>query len=277
MSCVPTAIPSTLTSKCHSRAVATLAANKPDSSTDVASDAPADVAAIFVGCETTPTNDMLRGCDKRQAGNTKSIHNYWSRAATDGCARPCRTQSDIHGDPGRDPALDRGHCPSPPDLPLATAGERLNRAGFESKTRSARTRCRTKFQPIDHDELKGRNMKTTSKSISAAAATLADPRWAAVVARDPPADGTFFYSVRTTGVYCRPSVRRAPRAARERRVPRHAGRRRARRLSRLQALQAGPACAGRAARGHGRAVCAASSRTPSRCRRLEALADAAQG
>src|SRR4051812_36809093 len=32
-----------------------------------------------------------------------------------------------------------------------------------------------------------------------------DPRWAAVVARDPRADGTFYYSVRTTGVYCRPS------------------------------------------------------------------------
>ena len=32
-----------------------------------------------------------------------------------------------------------------------------------------------------------------------------DPRWAAVVARDRKADGTFFYSVKTTGVYCRPS------------------------------------------------------------------------
>lgn len=33
----------------------------------------------------------------------------------------------------------------------------------------------------------------------------ADPRWAAVVARDREADGRFYYSVRTTGVYCRPS------------------------------------------------------------------------
>ncbi|MGH9320594.1 MAG: bifunctional DNA-binding transcriptional regulator/O6-methylguanine-DNA methyltransferase Ada [Vicinamibacteria bacterium] len=32
-----------------------------------------------------------------------------------------------------------------------------------------------------------------------------DPRWAAVVARDRSADGTFYYSVDTTGVYCRPS------------------------------------------------------------------------
>jgi AraC family transcriptional regulator, regulatory protein of adaptative response / methylated-DNA-[protein]-cysteine methyltransferase len=39
-----------------------------------------------------------------------------------------------------------------------------------------------------------------------------DPRWAAVVARDATADGTFFYSVRTTGVFCRPScAARTPR------------------------------------------------------------------
>ena len=32
-----------------------------------------------------------------------------------------------------------------------------------------------------------------------------DPRWARVASRDRTADGAFFYSVRTTGVYCRPS------------------------------------------------------------------------
>lgn len=32
-----------------------------------------------------------------------------------------------------------------------------------------------------------------------------DPRWARVVGRDRSADGTFWYSVATTGVYCRPS------------------------------------------------------------------------
>ena len=47
-------------------------------------------------------------------------------------------------------------------------------------------------------------MKTTVKA-QLAAATEADPRWASVVARDPRADGHFFYSVKTTGVYCRPS------------------------------------------------------------------------
>jgi AraC family transcriptional regulator, regulatory protein of adaptative response / methylated-DNA-[protein]-cysteine methyltransferase len=40
-----------------------------------------------------------------------------------------------------------------------------------------------------------------------------DQRWAAVVRRDPNADGQFFYAVKTTGVYCRPScpARRARR------------------------------------------------------------------
>ncbi len=32
-----------------------------------------------------------------------------------------------------------------------------------------------------------------------------DGRWAAVMRRDPAADGVFYYSVATTGVYCRPS------------------------------------------------------------------------
>ncbi|WP_419728017.1 bifunctional DNA-binding transcriptional regulator/O6-methylguanine-DNA methyltransferase Ada [Lichenicola sp.] len=39
----------------------------------------------------------------------------------------------------------------------------------------------------------------------AAADTAADPRWARVLARDAAADGRFWYSVATTGVYCRPS------------------------------------------------------------------------
>lgn len=40
---------------------------------------------------------------------------------------------------------------------------------------------------------------------AAPAPTSDDARWAAVVARDREADGSFFYSVETTGVYCRPS------------------------------------------------------------------------
>jgi AraC family transcriptional regulator, regulatory protein of adaptative response / methylated-DNA-[protein]-cysteine methyltransferase len=43
-----------------------------------------------------------------------------------------------------------------------------------------------------------------------AATTTADPRWQAVVSRNPSADGQFFYSVKTTGVYCRPSCAARP-------------------------------------------------------------------
>lgn len=53
-----------------------------------------------------------------------------------------------------------------------------------------------------------------------AAATVDDPRWAAVAARDAKADGKFVYSVKTTGVYCRPSC--AARQARPENVQFHA-------------------------------------------------------
>ena len=62
----------------------------------------------------------------------------------------------------------------------------------------------------------------TTRSTHAMTETAADPRWAAVVARDPAADGRFFYSVCTTGVYCRPSC--ASRRARPENVAFHATR-----------------------------------------------------
>lgn len=37
-----------------------------------------------------------------------------------------------------------------------------------------------------------------------------DPRWRRMRARDPAADGTFFYSVKTSGVYCLPSCKSRP-------------------------------------------------------------------
>jgi len=48
-------------------------------------------------------------------------------------------------------------------------------------------------------------MRTSPHNARIAAATAGDSRWAAVVARDAAADGKFFYAVKTTGVYCRPS------------------------------------------------------------------------
>jgi len=47
--------------------------------------------------------------------------------------------------------------------------------------------------------------KKSQHAASTLANTLADPRWAAILARDASADGTFYYAVKTTGVYCRPS------------------------------------------------------------------------
>lgn len=47
---------------------------------------------------------------------------------------------------------------------------------------------------------------TPAKTLKPAPLPVADdPRWARVVARDKAADGDFWYSVSTTGVYCRPS------------------------------------------------------------------------
>jgi AraC family transcriptional regulator, regulatory protein of adaptative response / methylated-DNA-[protein]-cysteine methyltransferase len=45
----------------------------------------------------------------------------------------------------------------------------------------------------------------STKSSAYAAAIEADPRWATLLRRDAAADGSFVYSVATTGVYCRPS------------------------------------------------------------------------
>ena len=48
-------------------------------------------------------------------------------------------------------------------------------------------------------------MNLLAKKVRPVAATVQDPRWADVVARNAEADGKFYFGVRTTGVYCRPS------------------------------------------------------------------------
>jgi AraC family transcriptional regulator of adaptative response/methylated-DNA-[protein]-cysteine methyltransferase len=63
-------------------------------------------------------------------------------------------------------------------------------------------------------------MKSSTATAKRASSTIADPRWAAVVARDRRADEQFFYSVKTTGVFCRPSC--AARLARPENVRFHA-------------------------------------------------------
>jgi hypothetical protein len=53
-------------------------------------------------------------------------------------------------------------------------------------------------------------MNTAIVTADRAAAFRSDPRWAAVIARAPAADGSFFYSVKTTGVFCQPSCGARP-------------------------------------------------------------------
>ncbi|MGI8508248.1 MAG: bifunctional DNA-binding transcriptional regulator/O6-methylguanine-DNA methyltransferase Ada [Gemmatimonadaceae bacterium] len=65
------------------------------------------------------------------------------------------------------------------------------------------------------------SVTTTERRTKAASspATTDDDRWSSVLQRDPNADGAFYYSVRTTGVYCRPSC--ASRLARRENVRFH--------------------------------------------------------
>lgn len=63
-------------------------------------------------------------------------------------------------------------------------------------------------------------MKPNDTRARRSAAVLNDPRWQRVLARDASADGQFYFSVRTTGVYCRPSC--AARPARPENVTFHA-------------------------------------------------------
>jgi AraC family transcriptional regulator of adaptative response/methylated-DNA-[protein]-cysteine methyltransferase len=72
-------------------------------------------------------------------------------------------------------------------------------------------------------------MNASAKNAQRAATITSDPRWSALTNRDATADGTFYYSVSTTGVYCRPSC--AARLARPENVRFHA--------SRMEAEQAG--------------------------------------
>src|SRR5437764_7519 len=66
------------------------------------------------------------------------------------------------------------------------------------------------------------SMPLTGVQPASAAEIVNDPRWVSVTKRDPAADGTFYYSVSTTGVYCRPSC--AARLARPEHVVFHQSR-----------------------------------------------------
>ncbi len=63
-------------------------------------------------------------------------------------------------------------------------------------------------------------MNLSAKNTQLAAVTENDRRWQSLVAHDSQADGKFYYSVRTTGVYCRPCC--AARLARPENIQFHA-------------------------------------------------------
>jgi O-6-methylguanine DNA methyltransferase len=77
---------------------------------------------------------------------------------------------------------------------------RRNRAQFECSARDLKSETATRAGGVAHWSM---GMKAPTKSTELAKATERDGRWAAVVNRDPKADGSFYYSVRTTGVYCK--------------------------------------------------------------------------
>jgi AraC family transcriptional regulator of adaptative response/methylated-DNA-[protein]-cysteine methyltransferase len=61
-------------------------------------------------------------------------------------------------------------------------------------------------QPSDHPFLvEITTMASAAHRIKVRPATLDDPRWQRVVKRDITADGSFWYGVSTTGIYCKPS------------------------------------------------------------------------
>lgn len=65
-------------------------------------------------------------------------------------------------------------------------------------------------------------MNVSARNLQLAHKTEQDPRWVSVLRRNAAADGQFYYSVKTTGVYCKPSC--AARPARPEHVRFHATR-----------------------------------------------------
>jgi AraC family transcriptional regulator, regulatory protein of adaptative response / methylated-DNA-[protein]-cysteine methyltransferase len=90
---------------------------------------------------------------------------------------------------------------------LAGRERRADFPEFESKTRSADPPgARLDYRYVACMKDHRMNIDANTR----AASTLSDPRWTMVKARDRDADGQFLYSVRTTGVYCRPSCAARP-------------------------------------------------------------------
>ncbi len=84
---------------------------------------------------------------------------------------------------------------SDPTALCGLATQFIRGAKFEAKIRSFSADKRAYRRPMFLQNRSWIMRKPTTDEI----------RWAAVLARDPDADGQFYFAVRTTGVYCRPS------------------------------------------------------------------------
>lgn len=108
---------------------------------------------------------------------------------------------------------------------IGGVARRIARGELQSKTRSAGRGGRDYGDAMtrndtDHVPASAPGARPSRPAASANPAADDAARWAALRARDPAADGVFVYSVRTTGVYCRPSC--AARPARPENVAFHA-------------------------------------------------------
>ena len=89
----------------------------------------------------------------------------------------------------------------------ASTHARLGRGQSDLKARIGvcPTRIGGTIDPVPYEKCKMMTA-TPTKTLKPAIPSVADdPRWARIVARDKAADGHLWYSVSTTGVYCRPS------------------------------------------------------------------------
>jgi AraC family transcriptional regulator of adaptative response/methylated-DNA-[protein]-cysteine methyltransferase len=84
---------------------------------------------------------------------------------------------------------------------------RLGRAQSDLKARIGvyPTRIGATIDAVPYEKRKMMTATATKTPKLATPSVAADPRWARIVARDKTADGHLWYSVSTTGVYCRPS------------------------------------------------------------------------
>jgi AraC family transcriptional regulator, regulatory protein of adaptative response / methylated-DNA-[protein]-cysteine methyltransferase len=93
----------------------------------------------------------------------------------------------------------------PAGLVLPAGGNRVALRGIIADDRTMVDGTGEIGDPTQHEACETMTAMPTSDPKSTPPSVVDDPRWARIVARDKMADGQLWYSVATTGVYCRPS------------------------------------------------------------------------